>query len=110
MVYPINDKVAASNVKVRDKKQTPVGKSADRKNAPDAGINATPAGDSAELTASGLIVSPKNVEPVATIPDKETADKVIDVTVDMMRQDPETAEAAQANISAKAALNLLQSD
>ena len=111
MVDTINDKIAVPGMKLRDKGQTPISKAADKKKTPETSANATSAGDSAELNASGLSVPPGNIEATtASLPDKETADRVLEGTAGMIRNEPEKAEAAQANISAEAVLKLLKQD
>ena len=109
MVDSINDKITELGMKLRDKSRTPVSKATDRKKTPDASANTTSVGDSTELDASGLTVSPGNIEATAVrLPDKETADRILEATADMIRKEPGKAEAAQANISAEAVLKLLQ--
>ncbi len=117
MVNSIKDNIPASNVKSRDNRQKPagpsVGKRVSREAAPAAqsalGSELKSPQDSTELTTSSLSIVSENIEAAAVnIEDKEKADKVLQSTIEMMQQNPETAELAQANIRPRVALALLQ--
>ena len=109
----VGDNITLQKVLSRDKKQAAAGDSLDKKDIPASGAatvsldGGTPKAKQVDQSTILKIAAANKEAAGFTLEDKDAADKILQQTISLMRENPNTAKLSQSNISSQIVLDIL---